>query len=333
MNDTCPARLNRLLMGAAMVIALASSAAGDFTCSPPCCPPQRITLASTPGTVQGSFTCGVFQPIPTPAGVEVVLDVGPPDGTCRHALTVAALTVPTFPTVPLNYCSQVTTRGCEAATGGKLGAGQLWDAAAPAGAAQTNVLVSADTRDGVCDTTGGACAAAPGNILGDVDVTQSPSAGGGVRATFATRVRSLTWLEHGCVPNADPACVAGDVSACCCHGSVFGDEAGDLRIADFDTIVWPTTNVAAAQFADKNGDGCSLLGAGPAGPVTAQGSPPPGPCCHVGQTATFVMAGAAMTGGTPQLDSLYLMTAPLTIVSCDGYEDGSCTVSTDPCDL
>jgi len=55
------------------------------------------------------------------------------------------------------------------------------------------------------------------------------------------------------------------------------DEGGDLPITNFNFVLRPTTNVSTAQYADKNGDNCSMAGAGPVGPVSLTGAAAAGP--------------------------------------------------------
>jgi hypothetical protein len=309
-------------------------------CDLPACAPERVTLTSGAG---GTLTVSVLPPFPFPSGVLTVLDVDTavkrrPD-VCYHPVTIPAFSVPVFPIPALGYCSQVTTTGCASGSGGLVGAGTLWDGMAPAGLADSTVLTKGDTQDGVCDTTGApACDAnAPHmNSTGDIDLVTSPSTSAGVRSLIEIPVKSLTWSEQGCITFADPNCQAGgDPQLCCCLNSVFDpvEEPGDAIVTNFNFVLRPSTDMATAQFADKNGDGCFVGGSGPPGPVSETGTPAAGPCCVVGQTTTVASAGVAFTGGAPLYDLLFSSVIPNTITACDGFGGAgvSCTVATDPC--
>ena len=117
-----------------------------------CCGPERITLSSSAGTL----AVDNLAPFPFPAGVTTVMDVAAaslPYPDCQHTAIVPAggFFVPNFDLPALNYCSSVTPIGCDVGTG--FGAGNLWDGNGAPGLALINVTKSADTADGVCDTT------------------------------------------------------------------------------------------------------------------------------------------------------------------------------------
>jgi hypothetical protein len=301
----------------------------------PCCNPERITLTSGAG---GTLTVDGLPAFPFPAGVTTVMDVAAAldQVNCQHPVSINAFSVPTFPIPALNYCSRVTPSGCSSSTGGKIWTGNLWDGKRPASPAQTSALVTADSSDGVCDP-GGPCNSGPGGIgansLGDIDLATAPNPTGGARSLIEIPVKSLTWIEQGCVPSTDPNCTGGNPTLCCCFASSFGDEGGDVVITNFNFVLRPSTNTASAAYADKNMDGCSLAGSGPDAPPAVVGAPPPGPCCVVGQTASVAAAGAALSGAAPLFDLSFTNTIPNTVSACGGFVAGSCTPSANPCDF
>ncbi len=324
-----------------------------------CCGAERITLTSTAGAL---LVDGLV--FPFPAGVVTTLDVGPAAPAlpeCRHGVIVPAggFTVPHFDVPALDYCSEIIDLGCEEGDGD--GAGALWDGNGAAGMAMTSVSKVADTSDGVCDPNpfvpgicdsgtnqgkpcvidadcppDGMCtsncnpAGLGHNTLGDVDTTRGPSTTRGIRTAVDMRLRSLTWKapsDVGCHPSTDPGC---------CLTANYGDNITDEVIANFDFVVSATTDVATAQFVDKNGDGCSVAGRGfndppIKGPRTLTGSPAPGPCCSVDQTATLVSVGASFSDFEPFSDLGFQLTMPSRVTSCGTPAASTCVVTTDPC--
>jgi hypothetical protein len=284
-----------------------------------CCGPQQIVATSGPGTL----TIGTFAPFPFPAGVRAVVNGGPPDANCRHDAIVPAggFTVPPFCIAQLNATSAVIGTGC--AAGGTQGKGSIWDAGASCSAVQASVSKSGDTSDGVCNPPGQLCTTAPGgagdNKLGSVDTTRSgPCVGGiGVHVALDIPSESVTWLSPAGCPDPDGVFTPGV----------------DTLISDFSFILSPTTDVASARFADKNGDGCSLAGPGPPGPVFLTGLTAPGPCCVVGQQTTLVSAGIAFTSGAPLLNDLMFQSyIPTTISECNAWPGSStCLLTNDAC--
>jgi hypothetical protein len=328
---------------------------------PACCGPERITLSSSAGTL----AVDNLAPFPFPAGVTTVMDVAAaslPFPDCRHPAVVPAggFFVPNFDLPALNYCSSVTPIGCDVGTG--FGAGNLWDGNGSPGLALINNTKSADTADGVCDTTvivqgtctGGAnnglpcvqppdcpggtctgasgCTTAPsgagGNTLGDIDSTTVAGPGGGVRSLLDIPVHSLTWSDSLCSPAITPGC---------CPGSNYNPADGDLVITEFDFILSPTTGTGTGRFLDKNANICKRAGSGfsnptPDGPQSLTGTPAVGPCCVVGQATTVVSVGIGFSGGAPLYDLGFKSTIPNTVATCGAFvPGGSCTPSTDPC--
>jgi hypothetical protein len=274
----------------------------------------------------------------------------------------------------------VTPTGCESGSG--LGSGALWDGLAPVGSAATNITKSVDSADGVCDTTaivagtctggtnngnpcaestdcpGGSCTGSTGcttagagnNTLGDTDSVATLSTSGGVRSAIDIKVHSLTWSDSVCSPATTPGC---------CTGSNYNPADGDLMITAFDFILSPTTDIAKAQFVDKNGNLCKRAGGsgfgpptcnnsdctgnltpcpcctgagtggcavvtdpdvnGPNGPSQLTGLPAAGAGCVVGQATTVVSVGAGLSGGGPLYDLGFKSRIPNTVSECNLY--------------
>jgi hypothetical protein len=326
---------------------------------PSCCGAERIELTSTAGTL----TVDNLAPFPFPAGVITRMDVGASLGlpNCEHPVNVGAgnFSVPNFDLPALNYCSSVTPNVCDSGTG--LGSGTLWDGNGAAGVALTNITATADTADGVCDTTavvqgtctgganngnpcvvptdcpGGTCtgasgcttATAGGNTLGDIDRSATLSAGGGVRSVIDIPVHSLTWSDSLCSPAITPGC---------CPGSNYNPADGDLVITEFDFILRPTTGNGTGQFVDKNGNLCKRAGSGfanptPDGPTSLSGTAAAGPCCVEGQLTTVVSVGIGFSGGAPLYDLGFASIIPNSVTDCAAFSSASpCNdPTTDPC--
>jgi hypothetical protein len=281
---------------------------------------------------------------------------------CQHPAVVPAggFFVPNFDLPALNYCSSVTPIGCDVGSG--LGAGNLWDGNGSPGLALINVTKTADTADGVCDTTvitigscaggvnvglpcassgppdcpGSSCtggagcttATAGGNTLGDLDASVVAGPGGGVRSLLDIKVHSLTWSDSACGPAGDPGC---------CTVSTYNPGDGDLPITEFDFILSPTTGTGTGRFLDKNGNICKRAGSGfsnptPDGPQSLTGVAAAGPCCVPGQATTVVSVGVGFSGGAPLYDLGFKSIIPNTVATCGAFvPGGTCTPSTDPC--
>ena len=283
-----------------------------------CCGPQRVVTTSAPG----SLTLGTFAPFNFPAGVQTVVDVGPPDLTCRHPALVpqGGFDVPPFCIPAIGATSSLESTGC--AAGNSDGQGVIWDGGATCNAIVANVTKKGDTSDGICNPAGQPCNAQPGgagaNALGVIDVERTGPCviAGGVHAQLDIPAHSTTWLSPNGCPDPD--------------GQY--DPAVDTLLSEFNFILSPTTDYARASFTDKNNDGCAFVGSGPAGPVTLAGYPIPGPCCQMGQQGYLVAAGAAFSGESTLFDLLFTSSVPITVSSCDQWPGGgSCTLTNNPC--
>ena len=279
------------------IVTTTTSTSSTSTTLALCCGPERITLTSTVGTL----AVDNLAPFAFPSGVTTTLDTSAASGgaECVHDVIVpgGGFSVPNFDIPALNYCSSVTPNGCESGTG--QGAGRLWDGNGTPGVALTDVTASADTADGVCDTTvvtqgtctGGAnngnpcvqppdcpggtctgasgCTTAPsgagGNTLGDIDRTVVASPGGGVRSLIDIPVHSLTWSDSVCSPAITPGC---------CPTSTYNPGDGDLVITEFDFVLRPSTGTATGLFADKNGNLCKRAGSGFSNPTPERPTEP-----------------------------------------------------------
>lgn len=283
-----------------------------------CCGPQQVFTTSAPG----NLTVGLLAPFPFPAGIHAIVNVAPPDLSCRHDAIVpdGGFDVPPFCIPALGATSVFATTGC--ASGSSDGLGVIWDGGATCAAVQANITKVGDTSDGVCNPAGQPCNSQPGgagaNALGVVDVERSGPCviAGGVHAQLDIPARSTTWLSPNGCPDPD-----GEYTP-----------VTDTLLSEFNFILSPTTDYARSSFVDKNNDGCSFVGSGPVGPVTLAGFPIPGPCCQVGQQGILVSAGVAFSGESTLFDILFTSTVPITVSSCNQWPGGAaCTLTNDPC--
>jgi hypothetical protein len=324
------------------------------SCPTPCAPTRIVT-----STDAGRLVVDSLNAFPFPAGVMTTIDAGAADGACRHPAIVpgGGFDVPTFCIQGLGYTSDVFPLGC--AEGTALGNGGVWDAASQC--ADADIFRQGDTSDGTCNLPGQPCnscfGAEPGrpectgtpgaaaNTLGDIDATRGDGSCDppGVHTQLDIPVRSLTWSDNDGTPD------------CPDEDGVF--DGMDQIITDFNFILSPTTAQTRAEFVDKNGDGCSFAGGGPAstrvcsndpslpcafandcvgeatcGAGTLAGVPATGPCCTVGQTSLVVATGNAFSGAGPLFDLIFMNRSPTIIQACEppGALE-SCTLTTDAC--
>jgi hypothetical protein len=92
-----------------------------------------------------------------PLGVVTTVDVGAPDGQCKHDALVQSgnFVVPPFCIQGLNFTSAVINKGCVGNNAD--GRGTVWDAFAPRPTVLSNLDKSGDTHEGTCDMSGGPC--------------------------------------------------------------------------------------------------------------------------------------------------------------------------------
>ncbi len=125
----------------------------------------------------------------------------------------------------------------------------------------------------------------------------------GIHYRLAVPSISTTWQDSGRTPQG-----------LCPDGAKF--DAGELAVTQLLLNAEFTTAGATSSFADLNGDGCALAGAGftnfnKTGPFTI-GSPPAAPQpydssgCGSGVCSTAVSAGVVFTGGGPLYDTGFM---------------------------
>ncbi|HJQ83007.1 MAG TPA: avidin/streptavidin family protein [Candidatus Binatia bacterium] len=284
-----------------------------------CCGATRIETTSRPGTME----LATLPPWPFPANVQIAMEVGPPDGDCKHTGVVPAggFAVPTFCIPALAFSYDIVPRGC--AGGGGHGAAAVWDGESTY--PDPDVTTVADTTDpdaNSCGTLAGGCTTAAGNAgadtAGNIDKRRggAPHPRGGLHARIDVPVRSLIWVDYdGECPDAD---------------GVF-DPVTDTMVAYFDAILSPTTGHTTATFSDLNADGCAKAGIGP-NAKSADGAQATGPCCTVGQTMTLAATNAAFTGGAPLFDITFKTVIPTDVTGCGPpVSSDTCTLATNPC--
>jgi len=285
----------------------------------------RYTQTTTGGVLKVS----TFQPFAFPAGGTTIQDVSAPDANCVSTTVVpfpGGLTVPIFCVPALGYTVQVTQTGC--------GVGVIDSD----GGSDLTTVENGDTS-----FTSGGCAASQSCALfvdssGEINITvgdgtpDTCSSGGTGNAMVSIPVNTVTWL-------------ASDGS---CPDSGGGPPSdGDTIITQFPQTLDLTTDRATAQFADNDADGCSLKGAGPAGPYTTNaicnGAGNPYACCTgvgagtcvgnggVGQcidfgaqTVTVAGGGTVFSSAAPLHDLLFTTVQPANITGPTASGGATC---------
>lgn len=285
---------------------VATSSTTTTTIAPGCCGAHRMVIETTEG---GTFELGSLGVrFALPAGTRLVLDVGPPDAKCRHAITVppGGFEMPAFCAIPRAFTADLFARGC--AAGDALGAGTLWDggSAAP----DPDIGVVADTSDGICNPPAERCLqqedGAGGNVLGSTEVVIGDGVANpvGMHLAVSIPIEQRLWdvQEHD---GEAPVCPDPD-----------GLSLVDERVATTHTMLRLTTGRASARFADQNADSCSR--APDTGDPTGakDGAPAPGPCCVVGQRLTLATASPEFTGEGFFGDVIAKATFPARVVEC-----------------
>jgi hypothetical protein len=219
-----------------------------------------------------------FLPFAFPSGGVTIQDVSAGNGSCVHNTVIpypGGFSTPVFCVPALGYTVQVTQTGCGVGIIDSNGGSDL---------TTTEKGDTSFTNGGSCITTQ-SCAAfvdSSGEIniqVGD-GTADTCSTGGTGNAMVSIPVNTVTWLSTNGCPDTD-----GDPNG--------GD---DTIITQFPQTLDLTTDRATAQFADNDLDGCSLRGAGPAGPFTQNqicfGAGNPYACCTGAGTGTCVGNGA-----------------------------------------
>jgi hypothetical protein len=268
------------------------------------CPlePGRYTSTQTTG---GSLRVGSLSTFPFPSGGTVIQDVKPGNAQCIHDTIVPfpdGFFAPFFCIPGLGFTVKVTQTGC--------GVGQI----ASNGAADYTVTEVGDSSDtnGPCNLPHRNCAGgADADLRLDVTVgdgTPDSCTSGAANAIVAIPVETLTWLEHS----------SGDCCGNLCNESTAvadgtfdpGAVEPDLEITRFPQILDFTTDRSTAKWADLDGDGCSLAGAGPASGFDADPHST-GVCLDLdNNTITTVASGPVGSTGSPLFDLTYLTFLP-----------------------
>jgi hypothetical protein len=227
------------------------------------------------GFCGGNLKVYTFAAFPFPAGGTIVQDVGAGDANCVHDTVVpmpGGFSAPNFCVPALGYTVSVTQTGCGVGKIDSNGGSDFTVEETGDTSDTTNANCTAagtpkacctgagtGTCTGVCGltSTGGACTfGADGSGRVDIKVgdgvTDTCTGTGLANALVDVPVTTKTWQDNS--PGTFHGCM-GD--------GVFN--AGDLVITQFNQILDFSTDTAHAHFADIDGDGCSLAGAGPAG--------------------------------------------------------------------
>ncbi len=273
-----------------------------------CCPAQRMVIETVPGdgtdpsqdTVYGLSFLSVRITNP----IRLTLDVGAPDGDCRHAIVVPpdGVTLAPFCVAGLGLTADLLPRACSVGDG--IGRGTLWDGYSTAPDADVDIAI--DTSDGVCNPPDQICTTVErgtgANTLAGEIVTRGDGQadGPGLHLALDLPVNAQAW-DNGGAGCPDP------------DGLGNGDD--QLAANDFITLRLATAT-ASARFTDTNGDGCWLSGLGPE-QAAVTGLPAPGPCCQVGQQLRLVAAGAQLQGSAPFSDAMAVFELPAVVVACD----------------
>ncbi len=248
------------------------TATPTFTVACPIAAAGRYTETTTGGVLKVS----TFQPFAFPSGGMTIQDVSAPDANCVHNTVIpypGGFSTPVFCVPALGYTVQVKQTGCGVGIIDSNGGSDL-----------------TTTEKGDTSFTSGSCTAnqaCPGFVdsSGEIDITvgdgttDTCSSGGTGNAMVSIPVFTTTWLSSNGCPDPDMDPNGGD----------------DTIITTFPQTLDLTTDRATAQFADNDANGCSLQGAGPAGPYTtnqicfAAGNPYA--CCTGAGTGTCVGNG------------------------------------------
>jgi hypothetical protein len=290
------------------------------------CPVSQGRYTQT--TTGGVLKVSTFSPFQFPAGGTTIQDVSAGDSNCVHDTVIpypGGLTVPVFCVPALGYTVQVSQTGCGIGIIDSNGGSDL-----------------TTTEKGDTSYNSGGCAASQSCAVfidssGEIDITVGDGSAdtcssGTANAMVSIPVNTVTWLSTNGCPDPDTS----------------PSEADDTIITQFPQTLDLTTDRATAQFNDNAPtDGCSLRGAGPAGPYTtnqmcfAAGNPYA--CCTGSGTGTCVGNGAVGTcmdtgtntvtvagGGTvfssaaPLHDLLFSTVQPANITGPTAFQGATC---------
>jgi hypothetical protein len=275
------------------------------------CPVEagQYTLTQTEG---GELTVSTIPTFPFPSGGTIVMDVGAADfPECKHPVTIAnpgGFNAPVFCIVALGFTVDVAQTGC--------GIGELDSN----GGSDYTVREIGDTSDAGCGFTQ-ACAAAQ-DSKARVDITVGDGQADQCTTGTANLITSIpvfttTWSRVGApCPDADGTYNPGT----------------DTLIVSFPQTLDFTSDTTIADFADLDGDGCCIAGAGPAtgtivncnegggGPLSGGGT-----CLDLqGGTITTAASGPVGSNGAPLYDLAFLTVLPNTFAQTGEFGDIQC---------
>ncbi len=248
------------------------------TFTPVLCPASQGRYTQT--TTGGVLKVSTFLPFAFPAGGVTVQDVSAGDSNCVHTTVVpypGGFSTPIFCVPSLGYTVQVTQTGCGIGIVDSNGGSDL-----------------TTTEKGDTSYNSGGCGAPQSctafvDSSGEIDITVGDGtpdicASGTGNAMVSIPVNTVTWLA--------------DDSSCPDSDGIL--DAADSIITQFPQTLDLTTDRATAQFADNAPtDSCSLRGAGPAGPFTANqvcaAAGNPYACCTGAATGSCTGSGAVGT--------------------------------------
>jgi hypothetical protein len=281
----------------------------------------------------GNLKVYTFAPFPFPAGGTIVQDVGSGDANCVHNTVVpmpGGFSAPNFCVPALGYTVSVTQTGCgvgriDSNGGSDFTVEEVGDTSDTTNANCTGAGTpkacctgaGTGTCTGVCGLTqtGGACGfGADGS--GRVDITVGDGVtdtcvGSGVaNALVEVPVHTVTWQDNS----------AGTFGACPGDGTF---NTGDTIITQFNQILDFSTDTAHAHWADLDGDGCSLAGAGPAAGEAAI----KGRCMDTAAapvTIATASAGNFFSSGTP-FDGSFSTFLTSTVTQTGPFQCSTCS--------
>jgi hypothetical protein len=234
---------------------------------------------------------------------------------CSHPLSVdfpGGFFAPPFCIPGLNFTVSVVQTGC--------GIGELDSN----GGADYTISEVGDTSDSsaVCNLPQPCMVGLDNAARVDVKVgdgqADACASGGTASALISIPVFTTTWARVGsCGPEFE--CPETSPGCCNCPDADGAFSAGDTLVLQFPQTLDLTTDTAAGDFADLDGDGCCLAGAGPASVLSGDctpgsgmgGNSAAGRCLDLEQsTVTGAAAGAIGSAGAPLFDLTFASVLP-----------------------
>lgn len=250
----------------------------------------------------GTMRVATLYPFAMPPGGTLTLDLSHatlPD--CVHRAVVpypGGLQMPTFCIAATGFSAKLTQTGC--------GVGQIDSN----GGSDYSITEVADTSDtsATCNLPNLNCAnTAPddqhdSSARVDVTVGDTTPAGcsaGTANALLTVPVRMQVWVDSGGIGYSCPA-----------EDGTYDADDGDMLILEVSQILDFTTGATMANWADLDGDGCFLVGVGPADTGFFSDA---GVCLDVQSgTVTMVASGTAPSALSPLRDTTYVTKLPNT---------------------